>query len=70
MRVFPKVPEGIAPELAVHLRDLSACVQMELRARTRDDVGHRSIILLSPDGSSWEVTVDDTGTLITTKVQG
>lgn len=67
---LPPLPAGSDPNMQKYLRDLSTHVQMEFNKRTPDITARNSITLLSPDGSAWEVTVDDLGALITTKVQG
>lgn len=45
-------------------------LDQEFRARTPDRNPRKDLLLQAPDGSIWAVTVDDTGTLATTKVHG
>jgi hypothetical protein len=66
---WPDPPTSIPSNIATYLRDVGKYVQMALRARTPDSEAHHSVILLSPNGSAWEITVDDAGVLTTTKVQ-
>jgi hypothetical protein len=42
----------------------------ELAKRTPDDTVRNSVFLRSPDGSTWEITVDNAGLIVTTKVSG
>ena len=69
MRI-PPPPAGMPPNLATYLRSLSQYVEMGFKGRTEDQTARGSIILISPDGASWEVKVDNTGVLTTTKIQG
>lgn len=66
----PIVPGAIPLNIAEYLRDLAKYVSMALQKRTPDDQARASIILLSPNGSAWEVKVSDTGVVTTTKVAG
>lgn len=52
------------------INNLSKTVERELDKRTRDDTTRGGIFLSSPDGSVWELKVDDAGALNTTKVFG
>lgn len=71
MRTFPRVPQqGLDPALERYLRDLSVITQSEFKDRTPDREGGRSIHLVSPDGSVFEVTVNNAGALAATKVLG
>lgn len=66
----PKIPVFKDPAVGKYLSDLTKWIDGELRGRTRDNTARGSVILVAPDGSTWSVTVDDTGTLSTTQVSG
>lgn len=62
---------GQDDEMQRYFRDHDAVLQKEFAKRTPDDTTRRSVILTATDdGTVWEVTIDGTGTLATTKVLG
>lgn len=66
----PIIPQGIPGNLLGYLRSLSLYVQMALQRRSEDTSSRDSLLLSSPDGSVWEIRVDDTGDITATKVAG
>lgn len=65
----PKIPlDGAEANILEYLRDHARYVEIQLKSRTPDLVAKHSTILLSPDGSAWEIKVDDTGVVTSTKV--
>jgi hypothetical protein len=65
---FPRVPSGVPGYQ--FLNEMVRVLTSELAKRTPDDTSRRSVYLTSPDGSVWEVTINNTGVLETTKVSG
>ena len=63
--LFPKMPEEGA-----YLGSLVQRLSTELSARTRDDVVRPSLLLQSPDGSVYQLYVDDAGVVKAAKVTG
>lgn len=62
---------GSRDELPRYFRDHDGVLQKEFARRTPDDTTRRSFILTATDdGTIWEVTIDGTGALTTTKVLG
>lgn len=69
--VIPPIPDrgiGFAPILRRYLEELTAFIQREFRRRSEDNVAIGNVLLLSPNGSVYSVTVGDDGTLTTTLV--
>jgi len=67
---MPLVPEFEDGKVKRFLEQQSTFIAKELDKRTPDVTVRQSVFLQSPDKSVWEVAVDDTGTLTTTKVLG
>ena len=67
---LPTVPSFTNTAWTKWATDLTKVLTAEFLKRTPDDTSRKSVYLNSPDGSIWEITVDDTGTLTTTKVLG
>lgn len=63
---LPNPPPGtdMDPSIIKHLRDLNVVLQRELSDRPRNNEVTR-LLLLSPNGSLWEIKVADDGTLTT-----
>lgn len=53
-----------------YLASLTQRLSSELSARTRDDVVRPSLLLQSPNGSVYQLYVDDAGAVKTAKVTG
>lgn len=66
---FPRIPPSL-PATERYFRDHDTVVDRELQARTPDLEGRNSLLLVSPDRSVWEITVDDAGAISAAKVQG
>lgn len=65
---FPSVPAfDKLPGLKMFLEGVGRYVDKELRSRTPDITAKGSVILVAPDGSTWEVKVSDLGVLSTTQ---
>lgn len=65
---LPPVPRLEDPLAVRYLTDLTKAVRAELEARTVDASSRGYVRLISPDGSVWELSVDDAGLVVTTKV--
>ena len=65
-----KIPEDATKPLWQFAKQLSDELDNELNKRTPDLNGRSNLLLTAPDGSIWAVTVDNAGTLATTKVYG
>lgn len=50
--------------------DYNGVIQKEFDARTPDTSSRDSVYISSPDGSIWQVTVDDAGAVSAAKVLG
>jgi hypothetical protein len=62
---------GVHDDFERYVRDYNGVVQREFDKRTPDNISRKSVILTATDdGSVWEVTIDGTGALTTTKVLG
>lgn len=68
MTTPPIIPSSIPGNIATYLRALASYVQMGLQRRSEDTSPRDSLLLYSPDQSVWEIRVDDTGTVTSTKV--
>jgi hypothetical protein len=69
--VIPRVPtSGLTPEVRAYLEQLNIFLTRELNARVPDLTGKDAVLLVSPDGSVYNVTVSDLGVLTTTLVFG
>ena len=68
--IFPTVPPLPSPVLHSFLVGMVKVLLRELAKRTPDDTVRNSVFLRSPDGSTWEITVDNAGLIVTTKVSG
>jgi len=58
------------PEEGAYLSSLVRRLSTELSARTRDDVVRPSLLLQSPNGSVYQLYVDDAGAVTAAKVTG
>lgn len=65
-----KVPTNAEPGLADFGRRLLDELDIEFQKRTPDGNSRQDLLLTSPDGSIWSVTVSDAGALSATKVHG
>lgn len=63
----PPTDDVATREFATRLLDE---LNEELKKRTPDQNGRNNLLLTSPDGSIWAVTVDDAGALSAAKVYG
>lgn len=71
MRPFPQVPPFIADPVAKkYLEDLRAHLLETDKKKMNTDLTFGYFHLSAPDGSTWKVTIDDTGVLTTEKVFG
>lgn len=57
-------------EKARFVQDVLRILVDELDRRTADDVTRHQLLLSDPTGAVWALTIDDTGTLVTTKLRG
>lgn len=66
-----RIPEftGI-PGLSAFLRDLVTYVDRNDKNHLHINQGNNSLLLFSPDGSVFEVKVDNAGVLAATKIAG
>lgn len=62
---LPPIPTGIPANVAEYLRSLSRYVEVVLRPAVPPDV----LYISSPDKSVWEIRVDNTGNITSTKVK-
>lgn len=53
-----------------YFKDFSDVARRELESRTPDKNARDALLLRDPDGAIWEVKVDNTGTISTTKIYG
>lgn len=65
---LPMIPQLKDFDLAAYLRLLSMAIIKEFDARPTKDQAVHSVLLVSPGGKAYSVTVADDGTLSTTQV--
>ena len=67
---LPKIPNSFEPEQFGYLRDFSYAVDASLRTKASRDYATDQILLVSPNKKIYALSVDDTGNITTTLVQG
>lgn len=65
---LPEIPRTIDGKLQEYLQNFSRAVQNLDTASIKKDQAAGSVLLVSPDGSVYSLTVDNAGTLSTTLV--
>lgn len=70
MRQPPRIPfvKGVSDTLIGWLQSFRSYVADELALRPSKDEAINDVKLIAPDGSVWQVMVDDTGALVVTKM--
>lgn len=66
----PTVDIKTLDKIPTWARSLYAVLSREFSDRTPDLQARDSVLLTAPNGSVWEIKVDNTGTLSSTKVYG
>lgn len=69
--LLPPPPQGRDPSMITrYLGSLVSAVTDAFRPAITQTEAIRQIVLQSPDGNNWSVTVDNTGTLVVTANDG
>ena len=66
----PKVDARNPDTLVKWAQDIYSVLSREFEARTPDTQTRNSLLLTSPSGYVWEITVSDVGAITATKVYG
>jgi hypothetical protein len=64
---LPNIPK-IQPELADYLRRFAMWVNKQFQYKISTDIAVDNVMLISPSGKVYRITVGDSGTLTTTLV--
>jgi len=66
----PLVPSdpAISPKLTTYLRELSLWASRAFSQRQTAATARAQVLLLAPNGSVWSLTVNNSGTVMTTSV--